>query len=257
MIKAARNKVPGIKIVVAAFINETKKELEGLADEIAWFHVGQLKKPLDFLYKNGAREAVMVGQIAPSNLFSLRPDFHALLLLGSLRERNAETIFAKVAEYAQEKRGVKVISAVTHMEDHLPAPGHIFGPKLKKRQLGDADFGLKIAKEVSRLDIGQTVLVRHGTVLAVEGFEGTNECIKRGGILGHRKDVMLVKVSKPNQDRRFDVPCVGPLTIETCREAGVSTIIIDAYKTVLLEPEKVQELCDQYRITLHALSTED
>lgn len=256
MINAARKHVPGIKIVVAAFVGETRPEVEELADAIAWFRVGQIKKPLDFIHGHGATEAVMVGQIAPDNLFTLRPDFHALLLLGSLKQRNAESIFTKIAEYAQEKRGVTILPATTYMDDYLPPNGHICGPKLKKRQLSDAEYGLEIAKEISRLDIGQTVLVRHGTVLAVEGFEGTNACIKRGGELGKRKDVILVKVSKPKQDIRFDVPCVGPFTIETCLEAGVKTIIIDAKKTILLEPILVAQLCDKHGVTLHAMQTD-
>ena len=110
-------------------------------------------------------------------------------------------------------------------------PATVCGPAFKKRQLADAEFGFRIAKQTSALDIGQSVVVRHGTVLAVEAFEGTNACIRRGGELGRGKDVMLVKVSKPNQDFRFDVPVIGPQTIETCAAAGVAGIAIEAGKT--------------------------
>jgi DUF1009 family protein len=152
------------------------------------------------------------------------------------------------------KDGISVLPATTFLEDHLPATGPVCGPTFNKRQLADAEFGFRIAKQTSALDIGQSVVVRHGTVLAAEAFEGTNACIRRGGELGRGKDVMLVKVSKPNQDFRFDVPVVGPQTIETCAAAGVGSIAIEAGKTLLLERERVAELCDKHRIGVHAVS---
>lgn len=257
LIRAARKGNPSLKIIVVAFQGETKPELEQEADAIAWFRVGQLSKPAAFLKRHNVTEAVMVGQITPDNLFNLRPDLAALILLASLKERNAESIFGKIADYMENKQGIKVLPATTCMQENMPQEGHVCGKKLKKRQLEDALFGMKTAKEVSRLDIGQTVIVRHGTVLAVEGFEGTNECIRRGGALGHGKDVTLVKVSKPHQDMRFDVPCIGPHTILNCREAGVGVIIIDAGKTILLEKEKVFALCEQYGISIHAIPSGD
>jgi DUF1009 family protein len=111
-------------------------------------------------------------------------------------------------------------------------------------------FGKKIAKESSRLDIGQTVLVRHGTVLAVEAFEGTNACITRGGELGRGKTVTMVKVSKPNQDMRFDIPVIGSQTIRSCADAGVSVIAIEAGKTLMLEKDLVDQLCQEHHITV-------
>ena len=133
-------------------------------------------------------------------------------------------------------------------------PGPVCGPVFKKRQLADADFGYRLVKQTAAMDIGQSIVVRHGTVLAVEAFEGTNACIRRGGELGHRKDVMLVKVSKPNQDMRFDVPVIGPQTIEVCAEAGVSSIAIEADKTLLLEKDKVEALCKEHGIGVHAVA---
>jgi len=169
-----------------------------------------------------------------------------------VKERNAETLFGAIGE-EMAKDGITLLPATTFLEDHLPGPGHVFGPAFKKRQLVDAAFGYKIAKETSRLDIGQTVVVRNGTVLAVEAFEGTNECILRGGELGRGKEVMLVKVSKPNQDMRFDVPVIGPHTIETCAKAGVAGIAIEANMTLLLEKDKVAELCQKHGIGIHAM----
>jgi DUF1009 family protein len=119
--------------------------------------------------------------------------------------------------------------------------------------LEDLEYGFGIAKQTSALDIGQSVVVRHGTVLAVEAFEGTNACIRRGGELGKNKDAVLVKVSKPNQDFRFDVPVIGTQTIETCAEAGLTAIGIEAGKTLLLEKEKVISLCAKHKISIQAL----
>jgi DUF1009 family protein len=251
-VAAARRHSPGTRLVVTAFENETKQELAEKVDAIGWFRVGQLSKMIKFFRKEGATEAVMVGQISPKNLFDLRPDLRILMMLARVKERNAETLFGAIGEELA-KDGITLLPATTFLEDHLPSPGHVCGPVFKKRQLADAAFGYKIAKETSRLDIGQTVVVRNGTVLAVEAFEGTNECIVRGGALGRGKDVMLVKVSKPNQDMRFDVPVIGPHTIEHCAKAGVAGIAIEAGMTLLLEKEKVAELCAKYCVGVHAV----
>ena len=149
-----------------------------------------------------------------------------------------------------------MLPSTTFLEENLPPPGPVFGPKLDEAGLEDAAFGIRIAKEVSRLDIGQSVVVREGTVLAVEAFEGTNECVQRGGALGKGRNVKLVKVSKPDQDLRFDVPVVGPHTIRACEEAGVSAVVLEANKTLVLGMEEVKGLCEQCRISLHAVEAE-
>jgi DUF1009 family protein len=197
MARAAR--AAGVqRIVAAAFENETAAELRGSVDEMEWMRVGQLGRLIAFLKKCGTRHAVMVGQIHPKNLFHLRPDLKALVLLARLRERNAESIFGAIAnELAQA--GIELLPATTYMNDHLAQDGLIAGPKLSRRQMEDVRFGFKLAKETSRLDIGQTIIVKAGTVLAVEAFEGTDAAMKRGGALGG-KDAVMVKVAKPNQD---------------------------------------------------------
>ncbi len=251
-IAAARRKSPGIKLVVVAFHGETKPELANLADATEWVRVGQLSKLIKFFRSEGAEEAVMMGQISPKNLFDLRPDLRVLMILARLKERNAETLFGAIGDELA-KDGITLLPATTFLEDHLPSPGHVCGPAFHKRQLGDVEFGFRIAKQTSALDIGQSVVVRHGTVLAAEAFEGTNACIRRGGELGRGKDVLLVKVSKPDQDLRFDVPVIGPETIETCAAAGVGGIAIEAGKTLLLEKERIAELCEKYQIGIHAV----
>ncbi len=231
---AQRARAAGVKrIVVTAFENETSPELASLVDEIAWMRVGQLGKMIGFFEKSGVREAIMAGQIAPKNLFDLRPDFKALLLLGRLKERNAESLFGGIADELK-KSGVTLLSATTFFEDSLAPAGHFAGSPLKKRTIADLEYGFRIAKEVSRLDIGQTVVVRNGTVLAVEAFEGTNDAIQRGGAMG-KGGAVMVKVSKPNQDFRFDVPVIGRQTLETAQAAGIIAIGVEAGCTLLLE----------------------
>ena len=251
-IAAARRKSPGTRLVVVAFHGETKPELANHADAIEWVRVGQLSKLIKFFVKEGAQNAVMMGQISPKNLYDLRPDIRILLMLARVKQRNAETLFGAIGDELA-KDGITLLPATTFLEDHLPGPGHVCGPAFKKRQLADAIFGFQIAKQTSALDIGQSVVVRHGTVLAAEAFEGTNACIQRGGELGRRKDVMLVKVSKPNQDLRFDVPVIGPQTVEACSAAGVGSIAIEARMTLLLERDRVVELCVKHGIGIHAV----
>lgn len=236
------------KIVAAAFEGETDPALAGFVDEIHWMRVGQMGRLLDAAKKSGATASMMAGQIAPGNLFNLRPDFHALILLAKLKERNAETLFGAVAGEL-EKTGVPLLVATTFLEKHLASEGLIAGPKPKSRILEDITYGLGIAKEVSRLDIGQTVVVKKGTVLAVEGFDGTDSTIRRGGELG-RGEAVVVKVSKPRQDMRFDVPVIGPRTLETAAAAGVTAIAMEANRTLLLEVDQLRELATRHNITL-------
>ena len=236
------------RLVAAAFQNETEPRLAELVDGIEWMRVGQLGKLLGFLKGAGATHAVMSGQIHPKNLFDLRPDLKALLLLGKLKQRNAESIFGAIAD-EMAAIGVTLLPATSWMEEYLAPPGLIAGRPLKAREEEDVQYGFRIARETSRLDIGQTVVVKKGTVLAVEAFEGTNAAIRRGGELG-RKDVVVVKVSKPGQDFRFDVPVIGPVTLETAHAAGVRVLAVEAARTLLLEPEQIRALAVRHGISV-------
>jgi len=236
------------RIVAAAFENETNPELASLVDHIEWMRVGQLGRLITFFKKSGVRHVVMAGQINPKNLFDLRPDIKALLVLGKLKTRNAESIFGAIGDELA-KAGVTLVDATIFMEDQLAQPGLMAGPRLGKREQEDVRYGFELAKELSRMDIGQTVVVKKGTVLAVEAFEGTNAAIKRGGELG-RKDAVVVKVSKPGQDFRFDVPVVGPLTLETANEAKIRVIAVEAGRTLFLEKDKVMAMAAGFRISI-------
>jgi UDP-2,3-diacylglucosamine hydrolase len=239
-------------LVAAAFTDETDPGLKDLVDRIEWMRVGQLGKMIRHFKAHGVTSVVMVGQIAPKNLFDLRPDLRLLKMLSRVKERNAETLFAAIAGEL-EADGITLLPATTFLDDLLPAAGPVCGPALSDRQKEDAAFGFRIAKEVSRLDIGQTVVVKKGTVLAVEAFEGTNEAIQRGGGLG-KGEAMMVKVSKPKQDFRFDVPVVGPATIETAAAAGVNAIVVEAGSTLLLGKEEIVRLCQEKKVSLFAVA---
>lgn len=240
-------------LVAAAFVDETDPVLGDLVDRLEWMRVGQLGKMIKYFKSQGVTRVVMVGQIAPKNLFDLRPDLRLLKMLSRVKERNAESLFAGIAGEL-EADGILLLPATTFLDDLLPGPGHVCGPALSARQEEDAAYGFRIAKEVSRLDIGQTVVVKKGTVLAVEAFEGTNEAIKRGGAMG-RGEAMMVKVSKPKQDFRFDVPVVGPATIETAAESGVNAIVVEAGSTLLLGKDDIFRLCKEKKVSLVARST--
>jgi hypothetical protein len=242
-------RVGGVKrIVVAAFTDETSAEITNRADAIEWMRVGQLAKLLNFFRAANVRQAIMAGQIAPANLFNLRPDFKAMFLLARLKERNAEWIFGAIADQLAGI-GVELLPATTFL-GHLLAPGgHIAGPKLKEREDADITFGFEIAKQLSALDVGQTIVVKNGTVLAVEAFEGTNEAIRRGGSLG-KKNSIVIKVTKPNQDMRFDVPVIGTETLRVAAEAKIRAIAVEAGRTLLLERAALVAAADQEKITI-------
>ena len=236
------------KIVAAAFSGETDPALDQQVDVIEWMRVGQLSRLLKFFREQNIRRAIMAGQIAPKNLFDLRPDWKALLVLAKLKQRNAETIFAAIADELA-KIDVDLLPATTFLEDSLAHAGLISGPKLSRREEEDVDLGWKIAKEIARLDVGQTVIVKNGTILAIEALEGTNETIKRGGALA-RKGTVMIKVAKPNQDMRFDVPVIGVETIRIAADAKLRAIAIEAGKTLLLEKDTIIDLANCSKLSI-------
>ena len=241
------------RLVAAAFEKETDPALAELVDEIEWLRVGQLSGLIKAFQKHHITQCVMVGQIAPKNLFDLRPDLRAVKLLATLKEKNAHSIFGGIAdELATE--GITLIEATPWLQPAMPGEGFALGPDPSEGQSSDIAFGHQLAKEVSRLEIGQTVVVKNGTVLAVEGFEGTDACLQRGGKLaGKDGGATAVKVAKAEHDLRFDIPCLGPRTLETCAAAGIGALAFEAGRTLLLEAEKVKSLADKHRIAVMAV----
>lgn len=238
------------RLVAVAFEGETSQELEALVDEIVWLRVGQLDRMIRAFTDRQVTQCVMLGQIAPRNLFDLRPDLRAMGLLLRLKEKNAHTLFGAVAEELH-RDGVELVEATPWLGEHMPGPGFALGPRLSEEQRADVAFGLRVAREISRLDIGQTAVVRRGTVLAVEAFEGTDRCLARGGELaGSKGGAVAVKVAKPGHDMRFDIPTIGLQTLEACAAAGVAVLAVEARKTLLLDRDPVTALADRRRISL-------
>ena len=238
------------KLVAVAFEGETEPEISSLVDEITWVKVGQLSKMISAFTDRGVKQCVMAGQIAPKNLYDLRPDLRAVGMMFRLKEKNAHTIFGAIADELK-KDGVELIEATPWLKPLMPGAGFSLGPKLSKEQKADVEFGFGIAKQISKLEVGQTVVVKNGTVLAAEAFEGTDKCLARGGELaGKDGGAVAVKVAKSSHDMRFDIPCIGAQTLETCAAARISVLAFEAGKSLLLEQEICAALAEKNKITL-------
>jgi len=240
------------RLVVVAMYHETNLMINDLADHVDWLYVGQLGKAIRALQQQQITQVVFAGQIRPGRLFKgMRPDLRAFRLLRRLRERNAETIFAAIAaEFSRS--GIEVLPATTYMDQYLAGLGVLGKVKPSATVAQDLQFGWRIARDSSRLDIGQTVVVKRGTVLAVEAFEGTDKAIRRGGELGHG-GVTVVKSAKPGHDMRFDVPCIGMRTFASLQLAGARALGIHAGKTLLIDRDQFLAACDQAAIAVVGL----
>jgi DUF1009 family protein len=252
---ARQARAAGVKRLVAVGVaDETDPALAALVDEIVWLKVGQLSKMISAFVDREVKQCVMVGQIAPKHLFDLRPDWRAMSVLFRLKEKNAHTIFGAVADELK-KDGVELIEATPWLKPLMPDAGFQLGPKLTDEQRIDVEFGFRTAKEVSRLEIGQIVVVKNGAVLAVEGFEGTDRCLERGGgLAGKGGGATAVKVAKARHDMRFDIPCVGSQTLATCARSGISVLALEAGKTLLLERETCESLAKKSKISVTTIS---
>ena len=240
----------GIKrLVGVGFEGETEPALGNLVDELVWVKVGQLSKMIGAFTQRGIRHCVMAGQVAPKNLYEVRPDLRAMGVLLRLKQKNAHTIFGAIAQELR-KDGVELIEATPWLAPLMKQSGFVLGPAPTQEQQEDVRFGFAIAKEISRLEIGQTVVVKGGTVLAVEGFEGTDKCLARGGELaGKERGAVAVKVAKENHDLRFDIPCLGPQTLEVCANAGITVLAFEAGRSLLLEEERCAQLVRQHKLS--------
>jgi len=238
------------RLVAVAFEGETDPALAGLVDEIVWIKVGQLGKLVSAFAKRRISHCVMAGQVHPKNLFELRPDLRALSVLWRLKERNARTIFGAIANELR-KDGIELVDARPWLSGAMPGAEYHWGPKLSAAQQEDVAFGFRLAKDVSRLDIGQLVVVKKGTVLAVEAFEGTDACLRRGGELaGKEGGAIAVKVASEDHDFRFDIPCIGMQTVEVCASARFAALAFEAGKTLLLDREKLEHYATAQRLSV-------
>jgi hypothetical protein len=240
------------RLVAVAFKGETDPLIASRVDDVTWLRVGQLKALLNALQKSEAQVAVMAGQITPTNLFRVRPDAAMLALLARLRDRNAETIFGAVG-LELDKLGVRLAPASLFMESAMPEPGVLSLRAPTEREQDDIELGVRVAKATSELDIGQTVVIKEGTILAVEAFEGTDETILRAGKLGG-PGAVVVKAAKRGHDMRFDIPVIGEHTFKVLKKARAAVLAVEAKRTILLEREKLVRLADALRISLVAVT---
>ena len=248
--QARKARVPSI--VAIAMYDETSPEIEALAHHVDWAYPGQLRRAIKCLKNHSIRNVVFAGQIKPGRLFrGLRPDLKALKLLWRMRERNAHTIFSAAANEF-ERSGIHVLPSITFMDEALADAGVMGRVRPNRAVFRDIEFGTRIAREVSRLNIGQTVVVKRGTILAVEGFEGTDKAIVRGGELGRGK-VTVVKVAKPNHDLRFDVPCIGMRTVESLKKADARALAVQAGMSLFLQREQVLQACNAAGIVVYGI----
>jgi DUF1009 family protein len=229
----------GVEIIAVAHKGQTLPELESLVKKIYWIKVGQLGKLIKILKTEGIKDAAMVGGIKKTIMFSnIVPDFQAISLVAKLRTLNDDALLRAVAE-AIEKEGVTIHSSTIFLDELLSPPGCLTKKVPDKKEMRDIEFGWEIAKAIGKLDIGQTIVVKDQVVLAVEAIEGTDEAIRRAGTLGKRNGLVVIKVSKPQQDLRFDVPAIGPGTITTMQEAGAKVLAVESEKTLLIDKEEL------------------
>jgi hypothetical protein len=236
----------GCEVFTAGLTGMTSPEAEKLSKELVYFRLGQLSAPIEFFKKNGVSRVLMAGKIEHVSIFGgFLPDLRAAKLLLTLKDRRPTSIFAAIAgELARD--GIEVINSATFLESSLPKPGPLTEKKPHKDRESSIAAGWKAARTVADLDIGLTVVSRGGAIGAVEGMEGTDECIKRAGDIFARllpgekppKDMVVVKVARPGQDMRFDLPVVGSSTLEAMAAAGADTLALEAGTTLVLEMDK-------------------
>ncbi len=247
LIKGARS--AGVsRIAVLAIRGMASRRVQSLADEIFWAGIGEGARYLDWLQAGGFTHGVMAGQIHPLALFRTKFDATARGWLRELPVKNAHTIFGKVAALL-EQSGIQVLPASCYMDAHLPGAGALTRRTPDQREEADIAFGHAVAARICGLDIGQTLVVKEGVILAVEAFEGTNEALRRGGKLGGGGAV-AVKVALDGHDMRFDIPVVGIKTVAALAKAGISALAYQAGRLILLDREDVIRKADALKIAI-------
>ncbi|MBW1725138.1 MAG: UDP-2,3-diacylglucosamine diphosphatase LpxI [Deltaproteobacteria bacterium] len=248
--KAAKAK--GFAVYAVAHNNETDPGLKDHVDGIEWIYIGQIKRIIKFFKKNHISQTVLIGGITKTRMFSdVWPDTKAISIIAGMRHTHDDGLLRRFARVL-EKEGVEVKASTFLLPDLLAQPGCWTKRKPLRSEKKDIELGWKLAKEVGRLDIGQCVVVGGGSVLAVEAIDGTDATIRRGGRLGENTAV-VVKVCKPSQDVRFDIPAVGAQTIRTMHEVGVAVLVVEAAKAVVFDREEMINLADEFGIAIVAM----
>mmetsp|Transcript_21517 Transcript_21517/g.9968 ORF Transcript_21517/g.9968 Transcript_21517/m.9968 type:complete len:280 (+) Transcript_21517:6985-7824(+) len=242
----------GIKVYAVGYINETDPALKEFVVYIKWLHPGQIRRLIKYFKENKISDAVMIGAIKKTRMFSeLKLDTKAIAMLIGMRHTHDDNILRAFASTLQ-KEGINIKSSTFLIPDMLAKEGCWTKKRPTSREKKDIKFGWNIAKKMGRLDIGQCVVVGGGSVLAVEAIEGTDAAIRRGGELGNGEAV-VIKICKPNQDTRFDIPAIGAQTIITMKESGARTLAVEAGKTVVFDKQEMIRLADELGISIVAL----
>ncbi|HKA53821.1 MAG TPA: UDP-2,3-diacylglucosamine diphosphatase LpxI [Candidatus Binatia bacterium] len=253
LIFARAARAAGVELVAVAHEGETQAEIAALVADVTWVRVGELGKIIATFRSAGLTEAVMAGGIHKAGaLTHFQPDERGLAFISRLPSLKDDVILRGVAQEL-EAEGITVVESTRFLSSLLAQEGVLTSSAPNEQQWADARLGFTVAKEVGRWDIGQSVVVKRGTVLAVEGVEGTNAAVRRGGELGGAGAV-VVKVSKPQQDLRFDVPAVGPDTIAVMREVGASVLALEAGKTLMLDKPELLLAADAQGIRVVGLN---
>jgi len=240
----------GYRLAVCALFKEADTAIEKIADACCWVKVGELKKLVKFFKAEGVHEAIMAGKVEKVRLFqeNVKPDFEMVKVLMKTRDFKDDSLLSGIAAYLHEQ-GIDLLDSTVFLKDSLPGAG-VLGKKIPSKQMmEDIQFGYSVAKAVAGLDLGQTVVVKKKAVLAVEAIEGTDQAIRRGGELGAGR-VVVVKVAKPDQDMRFDVPAVGLRTLKELIAARAEAFAFEAGKTIFLDQNEFIERANQKSIAL-------
>ncbi len=255
VLEAARERK--LRIVVAAIREETFPEIESLGYPVHWLGLGQLGKLIRLFKESGVKKAIMAGQVKHVRIFGNSiPDLAMIRMLARLKQKNTDSLIGGVAA-ALADEGITLIDSTELLKGHMAAEGCWTQRPLDSREQADVDFGRPIALQIARMDIGQTIVVREKAVVAVEAMEGTDAAIRRAGELAGRTNLTVIKVSKPRQDMRFDVPVVGASTVRTMVESGATALVLDAHRTLVLDREELVRLADRNRIAIVGLAPDE
>ncbi len=250
VLKGARQS--GAQMVVVAIREETDPQIEQLAERVKWVGIGQLGRMIRFFKEEGVEKAIMAGQVKHVQIFSRAvPDARMLKVLLKLPRRNTDSLIGAIASELQSE-GIELVDSTCFLQDYLPKSGALTRRQPDKREREDIEYGLEIAREIARLDLGQTIVVRGKACVAVEAMEGTDETIRRAGKLVQRR-LTVVKIAKPNQDMRFDVPVVGVPTIEAMLEAKATCLCITAGKTLMFDRDEMIRVANENKVAIVAV----
>ena len=251
VLEAARSQ--GIEMVVAAIKEEAFPEIEHHAQRVHWMSLGQLGKLIKTFKSEGVSRAIMAGQVKHKQIFSsIVPDLKMIQLLASLATKNTDSLIGGVAKML-ENEGIHLIDSTSFLRPLLPEPGVLTRRSPTENEKHDLDYGYKIARELGRLDLGQSVAVCDGACVALEAMEGTDAIIERAASLVSGRMLRIVKLAKPNQDLRFDVPVIGRATVQLMARLKVSALAIEARKTLMIDREEVIRDADAADITIVAV----